>query len=1200
MSASENGRLLVKLRDTETFAAADARANLRPLYPTRPDRELGLTQLPSWYIADLEPSAANPWDLAHEQVAAQLGIDESAVIFAEPDLVHSIYQDTNEIDRTAPFAAGDNCAPRPQDGEHGKALGPDRFAWHLEDEFSQLRSAREAVGFREPRTRVAHVDTGYSADQETLPEHLARTVGRSFVDDGTDPNSAVDPDNWRLLFDNSGHGTGTIGILAGGKVSAQHDMRLGGAPDAEIVPLRVADSVVLLRTSALAQAFGYAVDERCDVISLSMGGLPTRVWEEAVDRAYEQGICICAAAGNHIGPTPPRTVVYPARYDRVLAVCGVMADGQPYAGLKGFTLEGTFGPDSAMHAALAAYTPNIPWPLYGCRDTIRLNGEGTSAATPQVAAAAALWMEKYKDRLPRDWRRVEAVRHALFSSAARKDDSKHFGNGVLQARAALDVLPVFGLSQSPKSKGSFVTLFRLVTGLGIDEPTPREEMFNLELTQRWLLNPELQDAVPDLATADKLAGPRLERVMEAIIEDHGASTALRKHVAARYPLALRKSAPTTDLTADVVPKVVRSFGAVPEIAQPPYRRLRVYAVDPSLATRFDSAGINEATLHVRWEQLTSSRSESDSAAQAGPATDASIATPAELGEYFGVDDTDPPDGHYGLVDLDDPRLIAQDGWAPSEGNPHFHQQMVYAVALKTVEHFERALGRPVLWRPVTEGDNRKFRRQLTLRPHALRQANAYYSPDEVALLFGYFDASPDDPGDHWPGTRVYSCLSFDIVAHETSHAVLDGMYRRFNEPTNPDVLALHEAVADIVALLQHFTMSEVLEHEIAKTRGDLETESMLGSLAIQFGRASGRGGALRDAIGRRDETGRWERNQPNPNQYDNTTTPHARGAILVAAVFDAYLAIYQSRTADLLRLATGGTGLLPNGAIHPDLVHRLAEEASKAADHVLNMAIRALDYLPPVDVTFFEYLRALITADFDLVRDDKYNYRVAFVEAFRRRGIHPENLSGTLSGDPPRTLSVETLRWQGLDRELLDNRKGRRIRKLYQKVCTELRVYADAAVYLRRDRAKTFEVTDEYRRHLSAQLRKTFTAAPEFAVQLGVDPGAPFEVEELRRFTRVSPDGRQSPQVVVSLTQSKDIPTEDGGSFSFSGGSTLIVDLVENDVVYSIGKNINNVQRQQRAAAFISNAESDPLRAVFFAPNHLEPFAALHALIEDH
>src|SRR2546423_743317 len=173
--------------------------------------------------------------------------------------------------------------------------------------------------------------------------------------------------------------------------------------------------------------------------------------------------------------------------------------------------------------------------------------------------------------------------------------------------------------------------------------------------------------------------------------------------------------------------------------------------------------------------------------------------------------------------------------------------------MKTIEHFERALGRPVLWRPQTnpnnEFDDSQFVRRLVISPHALRQANAYYSPTTISLLFGYFEASASDPGDHVPGSRVYSCLSHDIVAHETTHAILDGMHRRFNEPTNIDVLALHEGFADIVALMQHFTIPEVLEHEIARTRGDIETESLLGRLALQFGYAMGGRAALRDAIG---------------------------------------------------------------------------------------------------------------------------------------------------------------------------------------------------------------------------------------------------------------------------------------------------------------------------------------------------------------
>src|SRR5262249_16820529 len=147
-----------------------------------------------------------------------------------------------------------------------------------------------------------------------------------------------------------------------------------------------------------------------------------------------------------------------------------------------------------------------------------------------------------------------------------------------------------------------------------------------------------------------------------------------------------------------------------------------------------------------------------------------------------------------------------------------------------------------------------------------------------------------------------------------------------------------------------------LELEIARTRGDLETESILGSLAVQFGKAMGGRGALREAIGAFDKSGTWRRLPADPAELQRRLIPHARGAILVAAVFDPFLAIYKTRSQDLLRIYTSGTGILPTGSIHPDLVRRLADEATRSADHVLAMCIRALDYLPPVDVTFFEYL----------------------------------------------------------------------------------------------------------------------------------------------------------------------------------------------------------------------------------------------------
>ena len=66
-----------------------------------------------------------------------------------------------------------------------------------------------------------------------------------------------------------------------------------------------------------------------------------------------------------------------------------------------------------------------------------------------------------------------------------------------------------------------------------------------------------------------------------------------------------------------------------------------------------------------------------------------------IGEYLEVIDVDPAsDAVYLPVDLQKPALLAQDGLAPSEGNPRFHQQMTYTVAMRTIRNFELALGPP--------------------------------------------------------------------------------------------------------------------------------------------------------------------------------------------------------------------------------------------------------------------------------------------------------------------------------------------------------------------------------------------------------------------------------------------------------------------------------------------------------------------------
>ena len=66
-----------------------------------------------------------------------------------------------------------------------------------------------------------------------------------------------------------------------------------------------------------------------------------------------------------------------------------MADGHAYAGLQLGTMQGNYGPASKMDTALGAYTPNVPWAKIDCGAVVDMDGAGTSAATPQIAAAVA-------------------------------------------------------------------------------------------------------------------------------------------------------------------------------------------------------------------------------------------------------------------------------------------------------------------------------------------------------------------------------------------------------------------------------------------------------------------------------------------------------------------------------------------------------------------------------------------------------------------------------------------------------------------------------------------------------------------------------------------------------------------------------------------------------------------------------------------
>jgi hypothetical protein len=1174
----------------------------------------------TWLRVKADGLAENPWDQAHSLLtqgsafAAAAGNNVQAV---EPDIEQQWPYAGSHFEGAHALDAQDFCGLDKQNTEGGRAPGP-RVAWNLGDDFSELAAARTQVGDKLKTITIAHLDTGFDPKHETKPANLL--PGRNFVDANT-PNDATDrvPAGESSLTRNRGHGTGTLSLLAGNAFNGGNDWQgfsgpVGGAPTAGIIPVRIADWVVRLSTSTMVQGFNHARERGAHVLSMSMGGLSSEALVDAVNLAYEAGMVMVTAGGNNYAGAPmPKSIVFPARHRRVLAACGAMANGRPYAGLSFGTMQGSYGPDSKMETALSAYTPNVPWAQIDCPRIVDMDGAGTSAATPQVAAAAALWLAQHWDRVKtysKPWMRVEAVRRALFQSANRgtpgmsaAEIHEKLGQGIMRARRALAIAPAAetDLKLTERDKASWGWLDLLLNrdpALDAKFADPRAlKMFHLKLTQMAQRIAAIEQEIPDPdQTPDNIPVEQRRRYLEAALDLGSPSQPLRlylENLLQRRAVVLKPAATAVSSTAARAP-IRRRPPNPPE----PKRRLRTYALDPSLGQSLESLAVNETVLTVDWDdKLSWKPSTADNAMRPGP-----------IGEYLEVIDVDPAsDKIYPPVDLNQPELLAQDGWPPSEGNPQFHQQMVYAVGMTTIKHFERALGRRALWAPNPKdaagnfvSSEKSYVQRLRIYPHAFRGRNAYYSPDKKALRFGYFPAQSRDSDSTAPGSMVFACLSSDIVAHEMTHALLDGLHRRFEEASNLDVPAFHEGFADIVALFQHFTVTELVRFEIGRKRGDLSAAQLLGGLAKQFGEGSSRGGPLRNYLDP----------EMRSLKYSETLEPHTRGSILVYAVYEAFLLVVTHRTQDLLRIATGGTGVLGSGALHPDLVQRLTEEVCEAAADILQMCIRALDYCPAVDITFGEYLRAIITADRDLFPQDRYGRRVAFMEAFRHRGILPRDV---------RTISEESLTWSPLN---IDDFSGaspdKQWGKWLQSVAKSIQLDWD----LETDRKQSFLRNAANCAKVRNALEELFTKNPDFYAQFGLMDGLPeysedwkpkedthrrstFQVSSVRPARRLKPNGSFQTDIVVVLSQRRpeqidqDDPTK--GMFWFRGGATVILEPItgaKNKTIavrYVIVKNMTSETRLQRQRQMLARTGLG-LQALYFRDRAMrEPFAMMHA-----
>jgi subtilisin family serine protease len=1192
VTASETSRFLVKFRDATVpsalrISARSGMAATKVAFVSEPlFQSVGVRRGRGvaagggvWRLATASAKLddGDAWDHCHAILA-----QSDRITLVEPDLQQQwTYGERAARNLSLGMRSG---GPQPQDIGDGYAGDKNDNYWFRNSKHGQFDAALMATGGSSLGVRIAHLDTGYDPGHKSVPRYFRADLARNFVD-ADRPKDATDRSEG--VLNNFSHGCGTLSILSGATVPGLKPF--GCAPNAEIVPVRVANRVVLFSNSSIARGLDYVHQlcaseaTRVHVVSMSMGGLPSQAWADAINALYEAGVVVVAAAGNNYDNLPTRFVVCPARFGRVIAACGVMADSSPYANLPSKRMAGNYGPNSKMLTAIAAYTPNVPWARFGEPNIVDFDGNGTSAATPQVAAAAALWIEKHRaqfDAYPEGWKRVEAVRKALFDSAAKGAAAyaDELGYGMLRAADALSrqAAPASRLTASPPDAADCAFLKLL---LGDAAPAfaatagTKLSMLELEASQvaaKSGLETRTETWTPASRrqlVEEMLARPDLSKPLRAALENVSAS-------AASPPPKTKTDKPSPPTPAEK--EMQRHFLGLalnPPVPDPPYRRLRIYAYDPGQQTDPTLFDVSVATVTTFWERDLK---------------------PGPVGEYLEVVDVDPASNAcYAPVDLNDPRLLAESGLTPSESNPQFHQQMAYVVAMRTIERFERALGRKALWtrrRPKKKGEgvpDDGFVRKLRIYPHALREANAYYDPDKIALLFGYFQAA-DSAGSVTRGSGIFGIVSHDIVAHEMTHALLDGLHPRYSERTNFDMAAFHEAFADVVALFQHFSMPDSLTRQIRRAQGSTaDIGRRLGQLAQQFGQATGMHGALRRFVG--------EVGSSVPVLSNDLTEPHERGAILVSAVFAAFLTIYASRCADLIRLATNGSGVLPNGEISVDLANRLASEASKTAEHVLNMCIRALDYCPPVNLEFGDYLRAIITADRDLVRDDDRGYRVAFIDAFRERGIVPYDI---------RRLAEDSLLWEPppMDEEL-SNR------------FSEVLPLLDLSWGLTIERKSAFDHSqrngailqrwlakgDDLKRRLLRQILGFEEPAKRWTGKIGDQSFTgeirPIETHSVRVCRRSAPDGSSKSTLVIELTQTfRAEPNQD----RYRGGCTLLFDRNDNHLKYLVRKRLFSPWSvQNQAKVRVAAMASAAVRGIVYYPpgdpaERAKAFAIMH------
>ena len=369
-----------------------------------------------------------------------------------------------------------------------------------------------AEGYSGDGITVAVIDSGADGNHPDLQD---RIIG---FQDFVAGNSDMNPQDGVDAYDDNGHGTACAWLIAGTGIGTDEEYT-GLAPGADLLIIKTLDSAGAADDSLIAEGIQFAIDEGVDIISLSVGGewIDDPFYPEpsvqAVKRALAAGIVVVVAGGN-AGPAT-ETITSPGVIQEVITVGSSIGgiDTVPFSS-RGpvrvtstdpsgyFTKPDILAPGYFILSGISEGADPFEYPPYNVTQftSSYTLWSGTSSSCPQIAALAALLLDKHPGITP-----IEVKAFLMAGATDLGVDSMEQGYGLANVTRSSELI------QSTSGVITLMTPLRYPTLPGtnqvfvIGDHRPPQNVTVISTVNRGLVTIESSGNASDFISVDEQA-----------------------------------------------------------------------------------------------------------------------------------------------------------------------------------------------------------------------------------------------------------------------------------------------------------------------------------------------------------------------------------------------------------------------------------------------------------------------------------------------------------------------------------------------------------------------------------------------------------------------------------------------------------------------------------------------------------------------